>query len=594
MVDFYTVLEVGHDASPEEIKRSYHRLALKYHPDKAGPEGAAKFKEISVAYEVLSDPQKKSIYDTYGEAGLDAMDNPVAGGAVAALGPTVSILIALALLFVVMAMILIFLAFLVSYVDGHLKSWNYVKVFSPLFVIDVLLGVPAVLLFFALLITMPKYVPIHCILLAILCAVILTIVIPIAKDRNETRAAQGRTDYLKWRVWLIPGYLFSVFVFIAAFFLALPTHNRLFKLKSMGLVRLANYKPVSFVLTMLQASCVVVFFALVACRADEIIKTNYFVIIGVPIFVCLTLFLVNQLVHRVLELYLGEVPPEVQAGAQAAEAAFNGGEPPAQTASRAEEREVSGSASTNPMRDPSNEQQQQQQQHYSTESANHSNPEGTTANGREQEPQPQQQQSSGNSNNHSNDSDERQHHANGSTNPYAGQHASYGDIAVHMVLSCLIVGLMMASTAMIAVRLNYYHNYRTYAGVLSLAKACIPLFFIFGALVIATLVGCLLVGCGVASVVVGEPMPHHHDDGEATGNQQEAEEEEMQGTNTAHAASNNNNNNNAAAEEEAPDVPHQDTATTGRPAADQRPPLHTKETTPPERQPDNEHLSDID
>ena len=74
--DYYAVLGVGRDAGPEEVKRAYRRLALKQHPDnvkgdeKAKKEAEGKFKELSEAYEVLSDPQKRQLYDRYGHEGL--------------------------------------------------------------------------------------------------------------------------------------------------------------------------------------------------------------------------------------------------------------------------------------------------------------------------------------------------------------------------------------------------------------------------------------------------------------------------------------------------------------------------------------------
>ena len=72
--DYYTILGVGREASKEDIKRAYRRLAKKYHPDlnkDNAKEAEKKFKEISEAYEVLSDPQKKMNYDRFGQAGVD-------------------------------------------------------------------------------------------------------------------------------------------------------------------------------------------------------------------------------------------------------------------------------------------------------------------------------------------------------------------------------------------------------------------------------------------------------------------------------------------------------------------------------------------
>ena len=72
MPDFYVVLCIERSATDEEIKQSYRRLAMQYHPDKnaGSKESEEKFKEISEAYDVLRDPQKRAAYDRYGEAGL--------------------------------------------------------------------------------------------------------------------------------------------------------------------------------------------------------------------------------------------------------------------------------------------------------------------------------------------------------------------------------------------------------------------------------------------------------------------------------------------------------------------------------------------
>ncbi|XP_065186906.1 dnaJ homolog subfamily A member 2-like isoform X1 [Sycon ciliatum] len=65
----YDILGVSPDATDSQLKKAYHKLAMKYHPDK-NPEAGDKFKEISFAYEVLTDKEKRQIYDAYGEKGL--------------------------------------------------------------------------------------------------------------------------------------------------------------------------------------------------------------------------------------------------------------------------------------------------------------------------------------------------------------------------------------------------------------------------------------------------------------------------------------------------------------------------------------------
>ncbi|CAB4060307.1 unnamed protein product [Lepeophtheirus salmonis] len=75
-VNYYQILDIGRDSSESEIKKAYRKLALKYHPDKNKSEEAEdKFKEIGEAYEVLSDEDKKRVYDMYGEDGLHSSRN---------------------------------------------------------------------------------------------------------------------------------------------------------------------------------------------------------------------------------------------------------------------------------------------------------------------------------------------------------------------------------------------------------------------------------------------------------------------------------------------------------------------------------------
>ena len=81
--DYYEVLGVSKNASDDEIKKAYRKLAVKYHPDRnpGDKEAEAKFKEINEAHEVLSDKQKRARYDQFGHAGVGgASGNPFGGG----------------------------------------------------------------------------------------------------------------------------------------------------------------------------------------------------------------------------------------------------------------------------------------------------------------------------------------------------------------------------------------------------------------------------------------------------------------------------------------------------------------------------------
>ncbi|MBI3984402.1 MAG: J domain-containing protein [Candidatus Levybacteria bacterium] len=78
--DYYSILGVSKSASAEDIKKAYRKLALQYHPDRnKGKESEDKFKEVTKAYEVLSDPSKRQTYDQFGEAAFQ-QGGPGAGG----------------------------------------------------------------------------------------------------------------------------------------------------------------------------------------------------------------------------------------------------------------------------------------------------------------------------------------------------------------------------------------------------------------------------------------------------------------------------------------------------------------------------------
>ena len=80
--DFYEILGVAKNASEEEIKKSYRKLAMKYHPDRNpdSKESEEKFKEVKEAYEMLTNPEKREAYDRHGHAGVDPNMGGFGGG----------------------------------------------------------------------------------------------------------------------------------------------------------------------------------------------------------------------------------------------------------------------------------------------------------------------------------------------------------------------------------------------------------------------------------------------------------------------------------------------------------------------------------
>jgi hypothetical protein len=132
--DFYGALQLQRNATEEEIKKAYRRMALKYHPDKAGngAEAAAQFELIQKSYETLSDFKLRRIYDQYGEKGLEMLQS---------MGPFIDpeAILQINRIFTgfsfVIGLLIVFPSLLSARIEENI-TWSYILVFIPLFIVD--------------------------------------------------------------------------------------------------------------------------------------------------------------------------------------------------------------------------------------------------------------------------------------------------------------------------------------------------------------------------------------------------------------------------------------------------------------------------
>ncbi|KAF9164934.1 hypothetical protein DFQ26_000870 [Actinomortierella ambigua] len=135
----YEILGVSKTSTQDEIKKAYRRLALRYHPDKVNPaevpDHETRFRDIAGAYEVLSDPKKRGLYDKYGMMGVQMANTDIGAQLVAIESLLGTFLMTMSILFV---LALIFLSFLAVRVDGKV-DWSYAVVFIPMWILDAIL-----------------------------------------------------------------------------------------------------------------------------------------------------------------------------------------------------------------------------------------------------------------------------------------------------------------------------------------------------------------------------------------------------------------------------------------------------------------------
>jgi len=210
----YKVLELEPTATEDEVKRAYKKMALKFHPDK-NPGNEEKFKEINTAYNILIDPQKKEIYDSYGEEGLALYENGMFGedGELMHIIPYLEnpVYIGLFACVVLIGWILTFLfaLFIVLKVDGDI-NWNWGTIFVPLWILNVgplcfsVCSVPQNiehrLKGFKALVSSTQY----------FALLVFQILLCIQLQREENDRSSGHHTAWKWAIVFIPIYYYEL------------------------------------------------------------------------------------------------------------------------------------------------------------------------------------------------------------------------------------------------------------------------------------------------------------------------------------------------------------------------------------------------
>ena len=134
---YYSLLSVEPHATPDEIRKAYRKLALRFHPDK-NPDAGETFQKISTAYATLSDPQRRQVYDRFGEQGVQIMEQAAAYGVPPwLLNPAAQSGLLCVLLVVVVGLVVVFPVILTMRIDGGL-AWPWPAVFTPLWLVDLL------------------------------------------------------------------------------------------------------------------------------------------------------------------------------------------------------------------------------------------------------------------------------------------------------------------------------------------------------------------------------------------------------------------------------------------------------------------------
>ena len=294
----YDLLGVSKDASPSDIKKAYHRLALQCHPDKAGEEGAGQFKVVKQAYDILSDPSKRALYDKLGERGIEMAENPMANSFMETMGYHYAIIILMVVMMYIVTMLILFLSFLAARIDGR-NHWTFAKVFSPIFVLDAtgfLAILPSVTILFQATSEDGEVPPeeqrkrttrkqkVMLVLLYIILGSLLvfSILVPVGLDRSDSTEAS-------WRCYFIPLFVAEVTATSVFFWhSSSPALYVALLQRAAGVTVSQEYATALWAVEILGTACRLPFWVLIACRIDNVIQVSWFVV-GIPLYFGLVL-----------------------------------------------------------------------------------------------------------------------------------------------------------------------------------------------------------------------------------------------------------------------------------------------------------------
>lgn len=317
----YTILGTTSSATPLEIKKAYHQQALRYHPDKVGPQGTEKFTQIQAAYDVLSDPSKRAIYDKYGEQGLSRLGSaPDIAGLTQLAGTATATTAILATFALCLVTLLIFLSFLCVKIEEKVE-WGWAIVFIPAYILGLIVTIGAFIgVFIAIKEIFPNsrksaedipLPPFDCLgqlakllaLIALLGMVAFSVVVSVGLEKRYEKS-----EYVDWWKYFIPLFVGEGCWVLSSVFGAAKARNTLMR---QGIMKVSRGSLVAIVLLDIMKKCCGLAVAFLICaRVMEDIIVSWWVVF-IPFYAWFAISVVSAVVLAIVRRDAAEdLPPD--------------------------------------------------------------------------------------------------------------------------------------------------------------------------------------------------------------------------------------------------------------------------------------------